>query len=187
MSRWLKPPNEANWWVTVDAVHLQYNSDMNGRFSAIATGFSKETHTNPSQANSLKWRRSEKQAVGWPSSSRSWEYNEAVLSTGKRWFYGALDHCSLLLYSALLYTHSTIEQIAQKCRMTTKKTGNASKYALSKEIFSSLKLQTSRGGTPHAMQCKKPKSIYGFSFSKPLDSFFESSKMFQSLARQQVC
>ena len=172
---------------TVYNVHLQYNSDMNGRFSAIATGFSKETHTNPSQANSLKWRRSEKQAVGWPSSSRSWEYNEAVLSTGKRWFYGALDHCSLLLYSALLYTHSTIEQIAQKCRMTTKKTGNASKYALSKEIFSSLKLQTSRGGTPHAMQCKKPKSIYGFSFSNPLDSFFESSKMFQSLARQQFC
>ena len=59
-----------------------------------------------------------------------------------------------LYYSALLYTHSTIEQIAQKCRMTTKKTGNASKYALSKEIFSSLKLQTSsgEGGTPHAMQ-----------------------------------
>ena len=38
--------------------------------------------------------------------------------------------------AALLYTHSTIEQIAQKCRMTTKKTGNASKYALSKELFS---------------------------------------------------
>ena len=112
------------------------NSDMNGRFSAIATGFSRKPIllSYPSQANSPKWRRSERSKL---AAAVSWEYNEAVLSTGKRWFYGALDHCSLSLDSAaLLYTHSTIEQIAQKCRMTTKKTGNASKYALSKELFS---------------------------------------------------
>ena len=72
-----------------------------------------------------------------------------------------------LYYSALLYTHSTIEQIAQKCRMTTKKTGNAYMHS-QKRSFLALSYRLRAEKEEHHMQCKKLK------FSNPLDSFFES-------------
>ena len=38
-----------------------------------------------------------------PSQASSWEYNEAVLSTGKRWFYGSSDHWVTRLFQEQIF------------------------------------------------------------------------------------